>query len=288
MTDPAQPLVSVVMTCYNHEPYVAEAIASVLTQDYRPLEVIIVDDGSTDASRFRIAKAVDGAGGLPIRVIEQANAGQAAALNAGIRASTGAIVALMDGDDLWTPDKLSRMARFIETHPGGGVYQHQVDDGTGHPFRMLLPSGDIMARWLEDGVLNTAIDPQRVQVNVPTSGLVFRREVLDDLLPIPEALVVCPDFYLFVLGLTHGPLYSEPATLATWRNHDANATHDTRFAFKAYWLPVVFPAVNDALARRRIPLRFTFNRSALLWLPFRHLMAALHRRRLRSQGKRID
>ena len=287
MPDSVQPLISVVLTAYNHEAFVAEAIASVLAQDYHPFEVIIVDDGSTDATRLRIAMAVDGAG-LPVRVIEQENGGQASALNTGIRAAQGELVALIDGDDLWTPNKLSRMARFIRDHPDGGVYQHQVDDGTGHPYRAVLPSGDIMARWIEDGVLNTAIDPYRVQVNVPTSGLMFRREVLDALLPIPETLVVCPDFYLFVLGLASGPLYSEPATLATWRTHDANATHEARFSFKAYWLPVVFPTVNDALARKGVPLRFTFNRSALLWLPFAHLKAAVIRRRQRATGKRID
>jgi len=288
MTDSAQPLVSVVITAYNHDAYIGEAIASVLAQDYRPLELCIVDDGSNDATRLRIAKAVDGVGRFPIRVIEKENGGQASALNAGIGATSGALVALMDGDDRWMPDKLSRMVRFISEHPGGGVYQHQVDDGTGKPFRAVLSSGDIMARWLEDGVLNTAVDPHRVQVNVPTSGLMFRREVLEQLLPIPESLVVCPDFYLFVLGLTHGPLYSEPLTLATWRNHPANATHNARFAFKAYWLPVVFPTVNDALSRKGVPLRFTFERSALLWLPFLHLKAALTRRRQRAQGQRID
>jgi len=284
---PPQPRVSVIMTAYNHEAYVADAIASVLAQDYPDFEVCIIDDGSTDDTRQRIAESIEGAT-APIQVIEQKNAGQASALNEGFKATKGDLVAIMDGDDLWAPSKLSRMTRFIADHPDGGVYQHQVDDGTGHPYRVILPSGDIMARWLEDGVLNTAVDPYRVQVNVPTSGLMFRREVLDAVLPIPETLIVCPDFYLFVLGLTHGPLYSEPTTLATWRTHAANATHEARFSFKAYWLPVVFPTVNDALARQGVPLRFTFKRSALLWLPFLHLRAALKRRLQRAQGKRID
>lgn len=280
------PLVSAVMTAYQHESFVAEGIASVFQQDYRPLELVIVEDGSRDATLRRIEAAVLDAP-IAVTVIRQANKGQAAALNAGITATHGDLVALIDGDDLWAPSKVGTMVACAATHPGAGIYQHQVLDSDGKPFRPALPSGDLMATWRKEGFLNTAVHPGRFQVNVPTSGLMFRREVLEAISPIPEALIVCPDFYLFVIALTHGPLRSEPSALATWRSHGANATHDPRFGFNPYWIQTVFPAVNEGLAARGEPVRFGFDRRAL-WRRPGAFAAAAFRSVQRRLGVRID
>lgn len=103
-----RPLVSCVVPVYNGEAYLGEAIDSILAQTWRPLEIIVVDDGSTDDSA-----AVAEAYGAKVRVIRQANAGCATARNAGLAAATGEFVAFLDADDLWHPEKLQRqMARF--------------------------------------------------------------------------------------------------------------------------------------------------------------------------------
>jgi glycosyltransferase involved in cell wall biosynthesis len=111
MTTPSQPLVSVVIPAYNAERTLAQTLATVLEQDYAPFELIVVDDGSQDATSSIAEAAARNAG---VRVIRQSNQGVAAARNAGIEAARGAIVALLDADDVWHPSFLSRQVEALE------------------------------------------------------------------------------------------------------------------------------------------------------------------------------
>ncbi len=95
--------VSVVIPVHNGERYLAEAIHSVLAQAHPRTEIIVVDDGSTDNSAT-IALAF----GPPVRLVKQANLGPAGARNAGVRQAVGDMLAFLDADDLWEPDKLAR------------------------------------------------------------------------------------------------------------------------------------------------------------------------------------
>ena len=127
-------LVSVIIPVHNGERYLADAIESVLAQTYRPIQLIVVDDGSDDgtaeiATSFR-----------EVRYIYQTNQGHAAAMNAGIRAVRGEFVAFLDADDLWTPNKLSVQINYLQKHPDVGCViakmQNFVEPGTGPPSRM--------------------------------------------------------------------------------------------------------------------------------------------------------
>ncbi len=121
------PLVSAVIPAYNAERTLAEAVASALAQSVRDLEVIVVDDGSRDGT-LAVARSM---GDPRVRVISQENRGAAAARNAGIRASAGEFVALLDADDLWLPKKLERQLRFFSEHPECSACQsgaYFVDD----------------------------------------------------------------------------------------------------------------------------------------------------------------
>ena len=95
-----QPLVSVITPVYNCEKFLAAAIESVFAQTYHPIEIIIVDDGSTDQSGV-IARSYS-----PIKYIYQENHGVSAARNIGVDAATGEFIAFLDADDLWLPKKL--------------------------------------------------------------------------------------------------------------------------------------------------------------------------------------
>lgn len=108
----ALPLVSVVMPVYNGAPVVAEAIDSVLAQTYPSVEVVIVDDGSTDGTPEVLARYADRA-----VVVRQHNQGLAAARNAGFRRSTGTYVAWIDHDDVWLPEKLGLQVAFMRRYP---------------------------------------------------------------------------------------------------------------------------------------------------------------------------
>ncbi|MBK9764585.1 MAG: glycosyltransferase family 2 protein [Flavobacteriales bacterium] len=106
--------VSVVIPCYNVEDYVEECLASILAQDHSDLEVICVDDGSSDGTVAKI-KAVQAADkSSRIRLVEQPNKGAAAARNNGLRNSTGEYVQFMDADDLLMPRKIGHQARLAK------------------------------------------------------------------------------------------------------------------------------------------------------------------------------
>ena len=101
-------LISCIVPVYNGERYLGEAIESILEQSYRPIEIIIADDGSTDGTAS-IAARYD----KQVRYLRHLNAGPAAARNFGLSASEGEFVAFLDADDLWPANKLDRqMARF--------------------------------------------------------------------------------------------------------------------------------------------------------------------------------
>lgn len=102
------PLISCVVPVYNGERFLAEAIDSILAQSYRPIEILVSDDGSTDNTPAVAARYAD-----RIKYLRQANAGPAAARNHGLRAAQGEFVALLDADDIWLPRKLElQMAQF--------------------------------------------------------------------------------------------------------------------------------------------------------------------------------
>ncbi|MFO1418578.1 MAG: glycosyltransferase family A protein [Methylotetracoccus sp.] len=108
------PSVSVVIPSYNRAALLREAIASVLAQTFADIEIIVVDDGSTDGTGDVVAEFSRDS---RIRYIAQMNAGVSAARNTGIDAATGALVAFLDSDDLWVPDHLARLVAALEQTP---------------------------------------------------------------------------------------------------------------------------------------------------------------------------
>jgi hypothetical protein len=128
-TKPA-PLVSVIIPVFNGAAFIADAVASLLAQNHPQLEIIIVDDGSTDA----IDAAIEA---LPVqvRMLRQANAGPAAARNLGLRAASADIIGFLDVDDLWPAGKLAAALAWFEAHPecdvaiGQAQLMERLDDG---------------------------------------------------------------------------------------------------------------------------------------------------------------
>ena len=115
------PLVSVVIPAFNSADSIAATIASVLAQTYRPLEIIVVDDGSTDDT-LAVAQAISPAA----RVWRQANAGPASARNRGIREARGELLAFLDADDGWLPEKLALQVPLLLERPEVGLVHTDV------------------------------------------------------------------------------------------------------------------------------------------------------------------
>jgi glycosyltransferase involved in cell wall biosynthesis len=123
----ATPLVSVVIPAYNAETFLAEAIDSVLAQGHDTLEVIVVDDGSTDGTAG-VARGY----GARVRLLQQSNAGIGSARNTGVDAATGDLLAFLDADDVWTDGALDARLTVLETQPAldgaFGLVENFYDD----------------------------------------------------------------------------------------------------------------------------------------------------------------
>lgn len=133
-------LISVVIPNHNGAQFLVEAVSSVIGQDYPEIEIIVVDDGSTDNSIERLREF-----GTKIKVIETSNRGASAARNAGIFAAKGEYLAFLDSDDLWTEDKLSLQFELMQGSGLDLVYCHGQEFGSADGsdvFHQATFSGD--------------------------------------------------------------------------------------------------------------------------------------------------
>lgn len=143
-------LVSVIIPCYNAARWVAEAVDSCLAQTYVPIEVIVVDDGSTDESVAILRRY-----GERIRLVTQANSGGNCARNRGFALSQGAYIQFLDADDYLLPEKIARQVRFLEETGADVVYgdwRYQFHEGNGHSWHgdinISAEQADILASLL--------------------------------------------------------------------------------------------------------------------------------------------
>lgn len=109
------PLVSCIVPCFDGERYLAEAIESILAQTHRPIDPIVVDDGSTDGSPAVVRRFAG-----VVRSVRQPNSGPGAACNRGLDLARGELIAFLEQDDLWEPDKLARQVAALAADPEAG------------------------------------------------------------------------------------------------------------------------------------------------------------------------
>jgi glycosyltransferase involved in cell wall biosynthesis len=138
--------ISVVIPCFNREARLGAAIESALGQELAPLEIVVVDDGSTDGSAV-VAESF----GEPVRVIRTPNRGPSAARNLGIEEARGDWIAFLDSDDVWSPEKLTRQAEALTAYPGVSLVF--ADTRT-----LISGQEDIASRFALGGVRDTAVE----------------------------------------------------------------------------------------------------------------------------------
>ncbi len=162
------PRVTVVMPCYNANATIAASIASIQAQTFQDWELIVIDDGSHDASRHTVLKLA--ADDKRIRLFIQKNSGPAAARNRGVAMAYASIIAFLDSDDLWTPDHLALAVAMIQADETLGVAfapcQHMTAAG--------LPTGHFTRSWV-NGV--TVADILACNPTATCSSLVVRKDV---------------------------------------------------------------------------------------------------------------
>lgn len=150
--------VSVVIPAHNSELFIGAAVRSALAQDLRPLEVIVVDDGSSDGTVEEISE-------LPVRLVPLRHGGQAAARNEGVRVSRGEAIAFLDSDDLWDPGKLRWQSALLEANPDVGIAFGQAAqfrgsvETCGPPKEAELPGTSLIRRstWEAVGGLDPSL-----------------------------------------------------------------------------------------------------------------------------------
>jgi glycosyltransferase involved in cell wall biosynthesis len=205
------PLISVVIPAYNAERTIPATLLSVLRQTVDDLEVIVVDDGSTD-NTFDVVRSYEDP---RLRILRQENAGHAGARNAGIGHTTGKYVAFVDADDLWLPRKLEAQLAFLRGHPDVRALHSaaiHVDDGLRPLFIGQCPDGknsliDVLCFRGLPGFMCTPI---------------IERQLLDELGRFDQSLIILQDWDLAIRLARRGELHSISEPLALYRVHSAN------------------------------------------------------------------
>lgn len=194
------PLVSVIIPTFNRAWAVGRAIDSVLEQDYRPFELIVVDDGSTDQTAEILARYGD-----QLTVVCRENRGVSAARNAGVARAQGDLIAFLDSDDFWRPKKLTV----------------QVDFFTSHPDALICQTGEI---WVRNGrrvnpgrrhrkLSGMIFTPSLELCLVSPSAVMMRKTLFSMVGGFDEALPACEDYDLWLRVTRRYPVYLIDAPL---------------------------------------------------------------------------
>lgn len=216
MSNTALPLVTVLINNYNYGRFLGEAIESALNQTYPNVEVVVVDDGSTDDSREVIASFGD-----RVVAVLKVNGGQSSALNAGLAVSKGEWIHLLDSDDLFEPAKVKRIAELAAEYPTAALIAHDLAYCTaeGEPLNFAEPYVPRLA-LVDDRQLALQ---GKLSVSLPaTSGLSIRRDVFERIGRVPEDIRVCTDNYLKWVTLSLYPVLMVPEFLSKQRIHGTN------------------------------------------------------------------
>lgn len=212
-------LVSVIIPTYNRAGTIAAAIRSVQEQTYAPVEIIVVDDGSTDDTRSVMAGF-----GEAVTYVRQPHTGQPAATrNAGLRVARGVFCALLDSDDLYLPDKLALQVAALSVHPDVGLvysdgrfFRHDPAQPAGRVLDGLpSPSGDVFPELLRGNFLST-----------PT--VLIRRLCLDAVGLFDERpdFLAVEDYDLWLRIAAQFPVLYVPGDVAAIRRHGGSISRD--------------------------------------------------------------
>ena len=226
MSDMNKPLVSVIVPTYNCGPFVAEALDSILSQDWQPLEVIAVDDGSTDDTLEVLRRYGD-----RIRLLQQPNGGPAAARNLAVRESRGEYLAFLDADDLWLPGHLRVLVSYLQAHPQTHVAYGEwlvwrADPGGSYPPLVIPLLVDAPALdpansgWVYPALLVDSI--------IHIIAAVIRRSVYDDVGGFDQTLRTGSDWDFWIRVGRSFPVVKLRRPVAAYRQNPSSVTHVVR------------------------------------------------------------
>ncbi|MGB5633541.1 MAG: glycosyltransferase [Waterburya sp.] len=259
-------LVSILISNYNYDNYLASAINSAINQTYPHTEIIVVDDGSTDNSH-QIINSYSG----QIVPLFKDNGGQASAFNAGFAVSKGNIICLLDADDLWLPSKVATVVKAFQDHPQAAVVYHQVQniDQTHTPLGKPWPPykaivGDVSRLLIKTGGWWPF---------PPSTALGFSRGFLTKAMNIPESEYrLCADAYLADLAPFFGEVVGIDQVLSQFRIHSLNnwSNNQNEWQRSVQYDQVRVTWVNRILTRFGIKLEISLgDRWPYQWLQYK-------------------
>ncbi|MDO9002145.1 MAG: glycosyltransferase [Aquabacterium sp.] len=210
--------VSVIIPNYNYAQYVGQAIDSALALDWPDVEVIVVDDGSNDASREVIARHAAGHANR-IQVIHQANQGQVGACNTGFAASTGQVIIFLDSDDFLEPSVIREVAGVWRPGISKVQFQMRCVGADGRPIGSFLPQFHVTPEpgQIRQWVMHTSAYP-----TPPGSGNVYDRHYLEKIFPLDHAGGRASDSCCIAAAPYLGDVITIPKPLVSYRIHGKN------------------------------------------------------------------
>jgi glycosyltransferase involved in cell wall biosynthesis len=264
-------LVSAIIPTYNRAALLARALESVIAQDHRPLEAVVIDDGSMDntwevitALQKKMAEA-----GVGLTVHRQQNGRAPRARNVGMKLAGGSLLAFLDSDDLWRPTLAGTLAGLLERHPGAGLAfcGMMVIDGSDRVW-------DVRNAGLRDfpkqGVLRTPFEAIVRHMPMQTSGVMIRKSVVEELGDFDLNLPVVEDWDLWYRVAKKYDFAYTQDLLACNRSHPDNLPkYDLRALSSSVKLNLKhLPDVRDGHTREmlveRIERQFTLLQEELL------------------------
>lgn len=205
------PTVSVLISTYNRAGWLAEAIASVRAQTFQDWELIVVVDGSTDDTVERLQRLASDEPCL--RIVTQLHQGLSAGRNTGIRAARGELIAFLDDDDRWMPEKLEREVEHLRRHPeAGGVFvAANLIDAGGRPMNRVIGRVEPCVRTLV----------MEEEIWLPSQTMI-RRECFKQAGLFDETLRHCGDRQMWIRILLVAPIQKIEEALVEYRIHSGN------------------------------------------------------------------
>ena len=257
--------VSVVIPTYNRAGLVGEALQSVLSQPLDDMEVLVVDDGSTDETQTVLARFTD----PRVRVVHQANQGISGARNTGVRETSGEYIAMLDSDDRWRPNVLPRLVAALDAHPEAVlVYgRAQAMDAYGFPLPQMKGTVEMFPSRTLRSILYGDF--------VPIIAALVRRDALLRAGPFDPDVSGTEDWDMWIRLARLGGFVFLEDTLADFRQHTAQFTQSygerlerlmaarVRVLDKAFAQPDLPP---DVLAVRPLAYRNVYISTAVRWL----------------------
>jgi glycosyltransferase involved in cell wall biosynthesis len=214
------PPISVIIPTHNYGAFIGDAIESILGQDYpqESIEIIVVDNGSTDNTREVVRKYASA-----VTYLYNERKGVAAARNMGVSLAKGQIITFLDADDIWLPMRTNRVVEAFAQHADVGIVFHNFDviDSGGRSLYKDFSETFYPQRNRRGPLLSDII---RGNVFCGASSFSFRSALLKEICPIPEDIRRGVDFYLTAIAACYVQAWYLPETLGLYRLHHENLT----------------------------------------------------------------